>query len=95
MIRLIGNDEVEERDTTDDNPQSSVVVELHSFINVETVISRSLLLDFFRTFINTKERSSECTCKFSLFGRVYKTEIKGSYKTNDILNDNLTPDPSI
>ena len=45
MIRLIGNDEVEERDTTDDNPQSSVV-ELHSFINVETVISRSLLLDF-------------------------------------------------
>ena len=38
LLSLIGNDDFEERDTNDDdNPQSSLV-ELHSFINVETVI---------------------------------------------------------
>ena len=38
LICLVGNDEVEEGDKNDDdNPQSSLV-ELHSFINVETVI---------------------------------------------------------
>ena len=66
MIRLIGNDEVEERDTTDDNPQSSVVVELHSFINVETVISRSLLLDFSGIHKHGKRTSEMMLMNFSI-----------------------------